>query len=118
MCRFGFGVLAMSVILPLLEPPPEPAEPAPRRGGPVKGWKNKVQVEENRAARFRSPKGRHHGVKAMLLSWAQGNSSAVTVWRLCNAMVNDDGSDVGHGMSRLASIGSGTSGSEKTVRIV
>ena len=71
------------------------------------------RLDEARAARSRSLKGRHHGVKAMLLSWAQGNSSAVTVWRLCNAIATSDGSDVGHGMSRLASLGSGTTGSEK-----
>ena len=44
MRRFGFGVLAMSVILPILEPPPEPAEPAPRRGTKVKRWTNKSEV--------------------------------------------------------------------------
>ena len=71
-----------------------------------------MEVNENEAARSRSPKGRHSGVKAMLLSWAQGNTAAVTVFRLCNAIVNNDRTDAGHGMSRLANLGSGTSGSE------
>ena len=110
MLQIFFAALAMSVLRSIWEPPPKPAEPAHHK---VRGFRNRIQVDEARAARSRSPKGRHHCVKAMLFSWAQGNSSAVTVWRLCNAMVNNDGSDVGHGTSRLANLGSGTSGSEK-----
>ena len=64
--QFCFAVLAMSVLRQIWEPPPEPAEPAPRRGTKVRGWKNRLQVDEDRAARSRSPKGRHSGVKAML----------------------------------------------------
>ena len=112
--QFCFAVFAMSVLSEIWEPPlEEPAETATY----LRGWKNKVQLDEERAARSRSPRRRKCGVKAMLLSWAKGDSSAVSVWRLAHAIVTDDGTDAGHGMSRLAQLGSATSGSEKTARL-
>ena len=74
-----------------------------------------MAVEESDIARSRSPR-RHCGVKAMFSSWAKGESSAVNIWRLCYAIVKQDGTDAGHGMKRLAELGSVTSGSEKTAR--
>ena len=44
---FGDGV-----ILPIWEPPPEPAEPAPRRGTKVKGWTNKDEVRAASSSRM------------------------------------------------------------------
>ena len=104
----------MSALSQIWEPPPDykSAETATN----MRGWKNKVQLDEERAARSRSPRRRRCGVKAMLLSWAKGDSSAVSIWRLAHAIVTGDGSDVGHGLRRLAALGSATSGSEKTAR--
>ena len=109
--QFCFAVFAMSVLSEIWEPQlEEPAETAP---GSTRGWKNKVQLDEERAARSRSPRRRRCGVKAMLLSWAKGDSSAVSVWRLAHAIVTDDGTDAGIGMRRLAELATMRTGSEK-----
>ena len=49
----------------------------------------------------------------MLKSWAQGETSAVGVWRICHAIVAEDGSDCGLGMKRLSDLSSVRSGSER-----
>ena len=99
----------MSALQAIWDPPLQPAATARQ----MKGWK--IQVDMERAAhvaRSRSPR-RRCGVKAMLKSWAKGDSSAVGVWRLCHAIVTEDGTDAGRGMRRLAELGSTTSGSEQ-----
>ena len=101
-------VVAMSALRQVWEPRSPQAAPATK----VKGWKRKIEMEEEEAARPRSPR-RRFGAKAMLKSWAKGDSSACTVWKLCHAIVTEDGTDAGHGMSRLAQLGSASSGSEK-----
>ena len=106
-------LMAMSALQAIWEPKEDPTATVVR--GSVRGWRNRAAMEESDPARSRSP-GRHCGVKAMLNSWAKGESSAVTIWRLCHAIVKQDGTDAGHGMTRLAELGSVTSGSEKTAR--
>ena len=85
----------------------------------VKGWRNKVAFEEanvNRSApRSRSPRGRQSGARAMLKSWAKGEASAIGVWRLIHAIVDEDGSECGHAMARLSGLASETSGSEQNI---
>ena len=97
----------MSVLQAIWTPPQQPAATAN-----VRGWRNKVGVDIGHA-RSRSPRRRSHGVKAMLKSWAKGETSAVGVWRLTHGIVTQDGSDCGYGMGRLAALASTTSGSEK-----
>ena len=92
----------MSVLDPIWTPPP--AEKIK-----VRGWKNKVELDETR--RSRSPRPRHRAVKAFLKSWATGETSSVGIWRLAYAIVRADGTDAGFGMSRLAALATETSGS-------
>ena len=98
----------MSVLGPICTPPQGPAETA----NVVRGWRKKVGMEEGRA-RSRSPRRRSAGIKAMLKSWAKGETTAVGAWRLTHAIVTEDGSDCGYGLGRLAGLASVTSSSEK-----
>ena len=79
----------------------------------VRGLKSQGYAEGAFIARSRSPRRRSAGVKAMLQSWAKGESSAVAVSRLAHAIVTEDGADAGIGMSRLAGLASMTSSSDK-----
>ena len=107
-----FALLAiMSVLDAMWTAPLRQADTASARG-----WKNKIEVEEGRAARSRSPRRRSRGAKALLLSWAKGDTSAVQVWRVAHAIVTEDGTDCGYSMGRLAGLASATSSSEKTAR--
>ena len=110
MASMLYVVFAMSILSAIWEPPASsPAETAP----PIKGWKNRVEVEMSAVrARSRSPR-RKQGVKAFLKQWAQGETSAVAMYRICNAIINEDGSDCGRGMNRIANLASLTGGSEK-----
>ena len=99
----------MSVLQPMWQSPEEPAVTATA----IKGWKNKCEAEAARNARSRSPRNRKSGVKSMLKAWAQGESSAVAIWRICHAIVVEDGSGCGRGMSRLAHLGTQRSGSQR-----
>ena len=101
--------LAMSVLQAIWEPQVQ-AEPALKR---IKGFKARADAEYAQAVRERSPRRRHHGVKAMLKSWASGDMSTKCMWNLCHSIVTEDRSDCGRGMSRLAALASGSSGSEK-----
>ena len=98
-------LLVMSVLQPIWDQT-ELADTAK-----VRGWRRRHEVEESN--RSRSPRRRQAGVKAMLTSWAKGESSAAGVWRLCHAIVKEDGTDAGLGVHRLANIASASSGSEK-----
>ena len=104
-----FVVLAMSALQAIWEPIDAPAA---RRTFKIKGFRKQLAMEDPEHGRSRSPR-RSHGVKAMLKSWATGDSSAVAIWKLCHAIVTRDGSDAGLGMQRLAQLGSEVSGSEK-----
>ena len=100
--------LAMSVLQAIWEPQVQ-AEPALK----TKGFKARADAEYAQAVRERSPRRRHHGVKAMLKSWASGDMSTKCMWNLCHSIVTEDRSDCGRGMSRLAALASRTSGSDR-----
>ena len=104
MAAFAFVFVAMSVLQAVW------AQAAPAKVK-VKGCFKQVEMELLNA-RDRSPR-RRCGVKAMLKTWAKGENSTVGIWRLCHAIVTEDGTDAGCGMSRLAALGSARSGSEK-----
>ena len=109
MSAIVFVLVAMSALRAIWEP----AEPA--KAQKVRGYFKQAEMELSQNARDRSPR-RRCGVKAMLKSWAKGESSAVGIWRPCYAIVTEDGTNAGLGMSRLAGLASASSGSEKTAR--
>ena len=109
MAAIVFVFVAMSVLRAIWEP--EPAAPAKTKVRRL-GFHQKVEMELSQNARDRSPR-RRCGVKAMLKTWAKGETSTVGMWRLCHAIVAGDGTDAGVGMSRLASLGSERGGSEQ-----
>ena len=78
-----------------------------------RGWKKQVERDALASTRSRSPRHRKFAARAQLKAWAKGELSAVGMWRLCSALVKDDGTDAGLGVARLAQLGSHTSGSEK-----
>ena len=100
--------LAMSVLQGIWAPMSNPAGTANKR----RGWKQQVEMETLLAARERSPRQRRFGAKANLKAWARGETTAVGMWRICHAIVEEDGTDAGIGMGRLAHLASVTSGSE------
>ena len=101
-------VFAMSVLTAIRDPTAAQAETAK-----VRGIKRKAEFERDKAYRPPSPR-RSKGVKSFLSAWAKGETSAVGSWRVAHSIVTEDKSDCGHGMSRLAALASGSSGSEKT----
>ena len=100
-----FLLLAMSVLRAIWEP----AAPATLK---TKGHIKRAEMEHLMGDRERSPR-RRCGVKAMLKSWAKGENSTSSVWRLCHAIVTQDGTDAGLGMNRLAGLGTYTCGIEQ-----
>ena len=103
-------LVAMSVLEALWEPA---ATAIPR----TKGFKKMAEMEHSILKdRDRSPR-RCNGAKAMLKSWAKGDISTVSMWRLSYAIVTKDNTDAGAGMARLAGLATAeTDGREKTVR--
>ena len=99
-------LFAMSALQGIWDPP--------QKADTAKGLRGLFQkVEADRDAqveRERSPR-RKGGVKAMLLAWASGDSSAIGIWRLCHGICTVDGTNAGRGMARLAALASERSGS-------
>ena len=88
----------------------EPAAPATMK---TRGHLKRIEMEHLVVYRQRSPR-RRCGLKAMLKSWAKGENSTVSIWRLCHAIVKHDGTDAGYGMARLAELNKAeTSGGEQ-----
>ena len=99
--------VAMSVLQALWEPA---ATAIPKQ----KASRKKAEMEHSILKdRDRSPR-RCNGAKARLKSWAKGDISTVSMWRLCYAIVEKDNTDAGAGMARLAGLATAESdGREK-----
>ena len=100
-----FLLLAMSALRAIWEP----AAPAATK---TRGMFQRIEIEQAARDRERSPR-RRCGVKAHLKSWAKGENSTVSIWRLCHSIVTGDGTDAGAGMARLAELGSKSGSSEQ-----
>ena len=76
-----------------------------------RSWSEKVKLDH---VRSRSPRG-NKVMKAHLAAWAKAEVSAAAMRRLCRAIVNEDKTDAGAGVHRLASLGTDMSSCEQTV---